>query len=96
MAKADLRNAEMGRWPERVGGAIARVQHRSGLSLKEFAAVVARDERQVARWFAGTEHPQLAAIFAVAALRELLIVALAELAGESVEITTEIRIRRSA
>jgi hypothetical protein len=96
MAKAVLRNAEMEHWQAQVGGAIERVQERSGLSLKEFAAKVKRNERQVARWFVGKEHPQLAPIFAVPAFRQLLVVALAELAGESVEITTAITIRRIA
>jgi DNA-binding transcriptional regulator YiaG len=96
MAKADLRKPEVACWREPVGQAIARVQARSGLSLKEFAAAVNRDERQVSRWFTGLEHPQLAAIFTVPALRHLLLVALAELIEESVEIETHIRIRRSA
>lgn len=94
MAKATLRKPESERWRLSVGQAIERVQSRSGLSLKEFAAAVERDERQVARWFTGVEHPQLAAIFAVADLRQLLIVSLAELAGEHVEIETNIRIRK--
>jgi hypothetical protein len=64
--------------------------------LKEFAAAVQRDERQVARWFTGVEHPQLAAIFAVPILRPLLVIALAELAGEGIEVTTHIRIVRIA
>ena len=96
MARVSLRKPEAESWRVPVGQAIARVQARSGLSLKEFATAVGRDERQVARWFAGTEHPQLAAIFAVARLRQLLLVALAELAGEQVEITTAITIRRTA
>lgn len=95
MAKAALRNPESACWRLSVGQAIERVQSRSGLSLKEFAAAVGRDERQVARWFTGVEHPQLAAIFAVADLRQLLVVALAELAGEGVEVVTEIRVRRA-
>lgn len=96
MAKADLRKAERELWRERVGQAIERVRTRSGLSLKEFADAVARDERQCARWITGVEHPQIAAIFSVEQLRQPLIIALAELAGESVEITTAITIRRSA
>lgn len=95
-AKADLRKADVDGWRERVGRAIERVQQQSGLSLKEFAAAVARDERQVSRWFLGTEHPQLAAIFAVERLRQPLLIVLAELAGDRVEITTEIKIRRQA
>lgn len=93
MAKAQLRNPEIEAWRTRIGRAMERIRERSGLSLKEFAAVVGRDERQVARWFTGTEQPQLAAIFAVEALRALLVVALAELAGDAVDIETQIRIR---
>lgn len=96
MLKADLRKTEMDSWRESIGRAIERVQERSGLSLKEFADAVDRDERQVSRWFAGIEHAQLAAILAVPVLRQLLLVALAELIGESVEIETHIRIRRRA
>jgi hypothetical protein len=96
MAKAQLRKPEVACWRAPVGQAIARVQARSGLSLKEFAAAIARDERQVARWFTGAEHPQLAAIFTVPALRHLLLVSLAELIGDAVEVETHIRIRRSA
>lgn len=96
MARAALRKPEHESWRTQVGAAMARVQARSGLSLKEFAAAVGRDERQVARWFTGVESPQLAAIFAVATLRQLLIVALAELAGEGVETTTVITIRKAS
>ena len=96
MARAHLRNQEVEGWRTRIGEAIERVRSRSGLSLKEFAAAVARDERQVARWINGAEHPQLAAIFAVEPLRLLLLIVLAELVGDSVEITTAITIRRSA
>jgi DNA-binding transcriptional regulator YiaG len=96
MAKAEtLRKPEVACWREPVGQAIARVQARSGLSLKEFAAAVNRDERQVSRWFTGLEHPQLAAIFTVPALRHLLLVALAELLGDDIEIVTQISIRKA-
>lgn len=94
MAKADLRKTEMEPWREQIGQAIQRVKDRSGLSLKEFADAVQRNERQVSRWFDGTEHPQIAAIFAVETLRGLLIVVLAELAGDAVEIETVVRVRR--
>ena len=96
VSPARLRKAETECWRERVGQAIERVRSRSGLSLKEFADAVARDERQVARWITGVEHPQLAAIFSAEQLRQPLIIALAELAGDSVEVTTEITIRRTA
>lgn len=96
MAKANLRKTEEEAWRAKVGEAVARVQKRSEFSLKVFAATIKRDERQVARWFTGAEHAQLAAIFAVPILRPLLVVALAELAGDHVEITTAITIRRIA
>lgn len=94
MAKADLRKAEMDPWRARVGQAMERLKQRSGLSLKEFADAVGRDERQVGRWFDGSEHPQIAAICAVEPLRQLLIIVLAELAGDAVEIETVVRVRR--
>lgn len=90
--KADLPKAEESNWEERLGAAIELVQKRSRLSLKEFADKVRRNERQVARWFKGLEHPQIARIFAVPEFRELLIVALAELAGERVRIKTTIEV----
>lgn len=100
MAKADLpdvRKAETDEWRARVGAAIERTRMLCGHSLKEFADLVGRDERQVSRWIAGTERPQLDAIFMVDAFRQPLIVALAELAqGDGVEIVTEIRVRRIA
>jgi ribosome-binding protein aMBF1 (putative translation factor) len=97
MAKADLRKAETpDAWKTDIGLAIERVQKRSGWSLKEFADKVGRNERQVKRWMTADERPQFDALFAVAALRHLMVLALAELAGEGVEVTTEIRMRRIA
>lgn len=98
MAKANLRKPEasVDDWRAEVGHAIERVKNMTGLSLKEFADAVGREDRQVARWIAGTERPQIDAIFAVASLRQPLIVALSELAGVGVEIETVIRVKRSA
>jgi transcriptional regulator with XRE-family HTH domain len=64
-----------------------------GWSLKEFAAVLGRNERQVARWINGKEHAQLSVVFAVPALRRPLVIGLARLAGTSMELETVIRIR---
>lgn len=95
MAKADLRKPEIPDWRLDVGRAIERTRLLAGLSLKELAAAIARDERQVARWIAGTERPQFDAIFAVAALRQPLVVALAELAhADGIDIVTSITVRR--
>lgn len=94
MAKADLRKTETSDWRGRIGHAIARTKALSGLSLKEFADACNRDERQVARWFDGTERPQLDAIFGAEPLRHPLTQALAEMAGAEVEVT--VRLRRRA
>jgi len=96
MAKAslpDIRKTDQGDWREQIGRAIRRV--RGELTLKEFAAAIARDERTVSRWEDGKERPQLDAIFSVKALRGPLVVAFAEMADD-VEVITEIRVRRSA
>lgn len=96
MARADLRKAENEeKWNESIGKAIERTRTLSGKSLKEFADAVGRDERQVARWISGGENPQLARIFRCAALRQSLVIALAELA-EGVTIETTVTIRRIA
>jgi transcriptional regulator with XRE-family HTH domain len=95
MAKVGVRKAEDD-WRELIGGALERIRLLCGLSLKEFAHTIGRDERQVARWIAGTERPQMDAIFAVESFRRPTIVALAELAGDGVEVVTEIRVRRLA
>jgi len=95
MAKADLRKAEMPDWRAQIGTAIERARLLSGLSLKQFADAIGRDERQIARWIVGTERPQLDAIFTVRELRGPLVIALAEL-SQTVEVETTIRIRRSA
>ncbi len=96
MAKADIRKAETEQWKAHIGGAIQRAMSLAGWSLKEFADRVGRDERQVARWISGAERPQLDTLFAVDGLRQPLIVALAELAGQGVEVETTVRIRRIA
>ena len=94
MAKADLRKPDM--WREQIGGAIQRAMSLRGWSLKELAGAVDRDERQCARWIDGTERPQFDTLFGVETFRQPLIVALAELAGAGVEVTTAITIRRIA
>lgn len=94
MAKADLRKAEADEWKANVGRAIQRAYLLCGWTLKEFADKVKRDERQLARWISGEERPQLDTLFAVVALRQALIIALAELAGAGVEVETTVRVIR--
>lgn len=93
MAKADLRKPETQEWRAAIGRAIERTRTLAQQSLKEFADTIGRDERQVARWIAGTERPQFDAIFAVKAFRGPIVVALAEISDE-IEIETTVRIRR--
>jgi len=92
MARADLRKTETGEWRTAIGRAIDRVKGQR--SLKEFAGLVLREERQVGRWITGEERPQFDALFAVESLRQPLVIALAELAGDGVEIETTVRVRR--
>lgn len=94
MAKAELKNIET--WKSSVGRAVQRCFALAGVTQKEGAALLDRDAAQVQRWIAGSERPQFDAIFAVESLRQPLVVALAELAGDGVEIITEIRVRRRA
>jgi transcriptional regulator with XRE-family HTH domain len=96
MAKAEIRKADIPDFRVSVGNAIQRAASLVGWSLKELAGKVARDPRQVARWIAGVERPHFDALFAVEELRQPLVVALAELAGDQVEIETVVRVRRTA
>jgi len=93
MAKA-LKTLENAPWREQIGHALQRAFALAGRSQKEIAGLLDRDQAQIARWIAGTERPQIDAIFGVEELRPPMIVALAELAGDSVEVVTEIRVRR--
>lgn len=95
MAKAHLPNRETP-WRARVGGAVERCFSLAGLTLKEAADLIGRDRAQVGKWIAGTERPQIDAIFAVESLRCPLVIALSELAGAGVEVETTIRVKKSA
>ena len=95
MAKADLKNVEMA-WKQRVGHAVERAVKSAGLTQKECWVLLGhQDGSQLSRWIAGSERPQFDALFAVEPMRSPLVVALAELAGEDVEVVTEIRVRRA-
>lgn len=92
MAKADLKNLET--WKASLGTAVQRCFDLAGVSQKEGAALVARDPAQVQRWIAGSERPQFDALFAVDRLRQPIVIALAEIAGQGVELETVIRVKR--
>ena len=95
MVKADLRKAETPDLRPLIGRALERTRQAAGLTLKEFAAALGRNERQVARWITGAERLQVDAVFAVEHLRSKFVVALAELA-EDVDVVTVIQVRRKA
>ena len=93
MAKADLKKVED--WRGSIGKAVARAFSLANVSQKEAAALLGRDQGQVARWISGAERAQLDTLFACEALRQSLVIALAELA-EGVTIETTVTIRRIA
>lgn len=94
MAKAELKNLETGR--AQIGRAVLRCFALAGVTQKEGAALLNRDAGQVQRWIVGSERPQFDVIFGVVKLRQCFVVALAEMAGEGVEVKTTIEIRRIA
>lgn len=79
-----------------IGGAIERALHLAGLTKQEVSYAMGYGENQspISRWIAGTETPQFAKLFAVARLKPALLVALAELDQDNVEIRTQIIVRR--
>ena len=93
MAKADLRKPETPNYREQIGQCVNIARLALGWSLKEFAAKVAREERQVARWLNGQERVQLDVLWAIHELREPLLVALARLSGYA-EVTTQIKFEK--
>lgn len=99
MAKAAgpaLRKPETAEDRRLIGRALDRARQLRGWNLNEFADAVQRDPRQVARWFEGTESAQFHAIWTVVSLRQPVIVAFAEIAGEGVEVETVVTVRRRA
>ena len=83
-------------WLE-LGSAIERARVLRGWTLDQLARHCpprGRDPRQIAKWIAGAERPQLDVLFAIRDFRQPLIIALAELAGIQAE--TVFRIPRRA
>jgi len=96
MAKA-VKKYDLDAWRTRIGEVIERAFALAGLTQKEAAALLDRDQAQIARWMNGSDRPQFDAIFAVESLRQPLIQALAELAGNVVvETVVRMRTRRRA
>lgn len=92
---ADVRKPESEDAMAEIGGCLDFARRAVGWSLKELAAALHRDERQVKRWMDGAETTNLAAVFAVTLLRAPFVIALARLAGECEEETT-LRFKRRA
>lgn len=88
-AKAFLKTLENAPIAEEIGGAIERAVAMVGWSKKEAAGQMGVEPAQLSRWIAGTERPQMDRIFAVAALREPVVVALAQLAGADISTRIE-------
>lgn len=95
MAKASIRKTDTDALYQALGGAMREVMCALGLSLKEFACELAKDEAQVRRQMEGKDRPQLEAVFAVDRYRGPMVIALARLAA-GVDVVTEIRVRRPA
>jgi transcriptional regulator with XRE-family HTH domain len=81
-------------WKTEIGHAFQRCLALAGLSEKEAAALLDRDTGQIARWASGEDRPLFDVIFAVDQLRGPMVIALAELDRQRVEVETTIHIMR--
>jgi hypothetical protein len=89
-----LRVADVNPHYAKLGACMAEVQRFLGLSLKEFAFCLKKNERQVARQMLGKERPQLEAVLAVDRFQGPLVIALARIA-QGVEVETVLHVRRA-
>lgn len=85
--RANLRKAESEDSLKELGECLGFARRYVGWSLKELAAALNRDERQIARWERGEEKLSIVAVFAVPKMRQPFVVALAKLASCDVDIT---------
>lgn len=95
-AKAALRGvgkAENALW-KKWGEAVSDVRHSLRLNLQEFAGELEKDERQVGRWEAGIERPQVELLLAKPRLAGPMLIALAQ-REQNVTVDTVIHVRRS-
>ncbi|HXE79319.1 MAG TPA: hypothetical protein VNK41_01080 [Vicinamibacterales bacterium] len=99
-AKADLPSGETPRFlaereqKEAYGRLLRAVQGALGKSRKEMAAILGVDDRQLGRWYAGTESPQVWRYHAIPVVRRTLrlIEALDDAEGAVVETTIRSRL----
>ena len=94
-AKASLRKTEKDALWGELGKCMVFVCYDAELSIKEFAARIGKDAGQVQRQMEGQERPQIEAVFAIPEFRAPLVIALSRITPQ-IEISTELRIRRSA
>src|SRR5687767_6722479 len=95
MAKADVRKTDTAAFYAELGACIEEVRQQFGLTLKEFAVELGKNESYVRRQIEGSERPQLEMVFAIERFRPVLVIALAKRAA-GVDVVTEIRVKRSA
>lgn len=95
MVKADVRIPDID-WMRLIGAAIQQAVNDARWSNKEAAGRVQVDDAEFGKWLNGTRRPQFDRLFAVPELRQPLVIAIARLGGDGVDIVTEIRVRRSA
>lgn len=79
-----------------LGAALKRARIRCDWSLKEFSAEMNRDDSLVSRWESGEKMPPWDELFAHNTLRPQLILALAEIDGDNIEIRTTVTIKGAA
>lgn len=93
MAKANVRIPDIA-WNEQIGRAISQAIANVRWTSKEAAAKVGVDDAEFGKWLSGARRPQFDKLFAVAELREPIVIALAGLAG--FRITTQLSTERTA
>lgn len=94
VAKAHLRIPEID-VKSLVGRAIQRAVSLAGLTNKEAAALVGVNDSQFGKWLSGNEPPQVHRVFAVPALRQPLVLALAECCeSDGISVKTVVTLER--
>ena len=95
MAKADVRTPDVD-WMAKLGAAIQDAVHAVRWSNKEAAGKVDVDDAEFGKWLNGTRRPHFDRLFNVKELRVPLILALAALGGDGVDVETTVTIRKVA
>lgn len=94
MAKTLIRKAEKNLLWVKDGAAMREVQNFSGLTLKEFAAALGKDERQIERQMQGLERPQTEVVRANERFEGPMVIAMARRTS-GMEVDTVVHIRRA-